>query len=1431
VISVPIPPNRSAADPAAGIKNVKGILVFADISGFTKISEKLGDLGKAGTEELTALLNRYFRAMLTIVREYRGDVAKFVGDALLLKFGPETDALSCARAMMDAMRGFRRIRTSAGVYSLSMKIVIARGAWKEFLVGDRRKSEMFMTGRLVKELARIEDSARSGAIVDFALPDDAGMMPAGRSPAEGKNGAAAVPRVEGNRTGEHRSIVALFVHLDGYGENDPDWEKLQSAFTDIIDIVDMHEGMIHDIDNVAAIGSRVLIIFGAPVTHGDDGKRAVLAGLQIRDQLSRYPGIRVKVGINQGFGFAGIVGNEWRRQYAVIGDAVNTAARLTGTAAWKQVAASENVNRITSQWVDYREIPALRVKGKKRPLKRFIPLRIKAGTAYRYNFVGRDQELRTILGAMELGRKIVTVTGEAGIGKSRLVDEAAGKLKARKYAILKGETDSIKPAYYLFTSLIGRAALIRDDDPSEVKKDKLFRHITGLKKRHRPELFKENLLRRLPLLGKMLFGLDYSDPLYEQLNPKLRRENLLDAIRYYIEYQSEPAAVIFDDLNLAKEEDRAALAYLIRVLITLSPKKIGFMLVQRPGAAPVPLDPGLEVKRLELGMMDGTGINRLVTEILGGLPMDPGLDNFIKNKAEGNPFFIEQFLLYLTEKGFIKVESGHWVKTAKFREEGASENVFSMIMARVDRLEESAKETLRVASVVGREFKEKLIERVMDRPVNVFLNRTTDERLTYLRDVTELDYVFSHVMIKDVVYDSILRQRRASIHRSVAEIMEDIYALKLSDFYGILAYHNSRAENWGKALEYSVRAGEKAKDEYANDEAVNYYKNALAILRRGPVMKKNRFQTGTISEALGDIYMLEGEYSTALGYFRALRQIAAGDRLLQARALRKTAQVMHHKGEYVRALGVLDQAARSVGSRTLGGEHEKAEIKVLRCRLYKIKGQIDRALREGREGLKIAERLAQARDRTRRSAAEGIKWANKIRVNGYNNLAKIFEDRGDYAKAIVHYRRSLEISEAIGDKPGMVVTVIGMGMVFFYQGDLTRAITSYQQGMKTAEAIGDKRGMGMAAGNLGIVYATQGDTLRAISQFRQYLVIAEQIGEKQGVARTLGNIGNVYYFQGECRKAFEHYKRSLAIYETTGEKQGIATACTNLGLVSYDLGEFDRAVEYYQRSLRISEGIGEKQGVATVCSNLGLIYYDRGDNDRAIRLYNRSLKINRVIGEKSGWAVCLGNIGMAHWAKGDYAKALDFLGKGLKIAEGIGFKNEISIIKWHMAMVHIDRGELELAEKNLLDAKAILETIDDRRTIVELLLTLADLSVKKDKKYRSAVKYARQALAIAQNLNAVSVIPDCLLTLGKLSGPTGSRRKAHGYFNRAIKINAALGKKRRLADTYAEYGRMLLSGSEPERAALCLAKARAIYREFNLDHKIKELKELARKKE
>ena len=579
---------------------------------------------------------------------------------------------------------------------------------------------------------------------------------------------------------------------------------------------------------------------------------------------------------------------------------------------------------------------------------------------------------------------------------------------------------------------------------------------------------------------------------------------------------------------------------------------------------------------------------------------------------------------------------------------------------------------------------------------------------------------------------------------------------------------------------------------------------------------QDRYRIGVIHEALGDIRLLRGEYGPALEHYRALYRTAASDRRERTRAQRKIALVFQHQGTYDRALRILDKAAVGLGTRHPDDRCEKAEIHVQRGRLLKIKGRISPAFREIRKGLAIARRLKASR------REKGAGSTAKVRIDGYNNLGKLYDEQGRYPAAIAAYQRSLSISEAIGDKPGSVVTSIGLGMVHFYRGESDRAIACYERAQKTAEAIGDKRGMGQATGNLGIIYATMGDNTRAIACLRKYLGIAEEIGDQQGVARTLGNIGNVYYYQGMGWKAVDNYERALAIYEQAGEKQGIATACTNLGLAYYDLGDFSRATVYYQRSLAICERIGEQQGIATVCSNLGLIHYDQGNYDRSLPLYLRSLRIHRVIGEKQGLSVCLDHMGMTYWAHGDPRRAYAYLIKGLAVAEEISFKNQVAVAKWHMGIVDIDQGRLDRAGSLLNEAREMLEAMDDRRSLADVHLTLARFFEHQDTDLAKAFEHVHQARRLTRTIGSVWGQFDCLAALARLHARRGSFAKARAYLRQALRAYTRLGKKRAIADALFDYGRILLVRSRRKAGQEMVRRAQAAYQDLNLEHMVKK---------
>jgi class 3 adenylate cyclase len=803
------------------VRKVSGTLLLSDISGFTSMSEALGEKGKEGTEELSYLLNSYFKGMLTAIRGYSGEVVKFCGDSLLIAFYEEASgevAQACARHMMKETGKFRSMKTCAGSFDISMKVVGKSGQWNETILGDDRRREHFLWGRIVRDLMSAENRAKSGEILvgqteeyqtirvsdgesrlQMSEKNSAKRAIRDQSATEtlrhrerkalrnqNKNNGTGIPNYELPTTnhelqtmnselpkkvlwrrvrsflpqgvaelvhkespGEHRAVTTVFLNFCGYDEESPEIESVQQLLKEVISVTERYGGTIHDVDSHSR-GSNVMILFGAPISHENDAERAVIASMEL-SRLSIAP-LKVRVGVCTGFVYAGIIGSDWRREYAVVGDSVNTAERLMETAEDEEAVISGTTCSLTLDKIEYKELESSRVKGKEQLLKRSIPLGIIEEKHFRFGFVGREKEMDGIMNAVAQGGKAIIIKGRAGIGKSRLLHEIRKRIEPT-HKVLLGSTDQLKGSLHFFTSMIAREADIRTDDPGNLRKEKLEKHIREIEKEGGQgappnngragtpvEIENGELYRRIPFLGAMLFGILYPDSLYDSAGVSLRFENLCDAIRYYIEYHAcaksesreardkiterdenrettveresgrqgeretgakvqdvpltttnsellsqrlislglrttnSKVVVMLDDFQWLKKDAVKIIEYVTRTLLTLSTERdrITFVFSGRPAPDTLdrlPLSEGIETFEFDLSPLPEESTAVLSSNILKNKPLPQDVAEIVFRRTQGNPFYLEQFLLDLIEKGLIRETEEKWVKTVGFREE------------------------------------------------------------------------------------------------------------------------------------------------------------------------------------------------------------------------------------------------------------------------------------------------------------------------------------------------------------------------------------------------------------------------------------------------------------------------------------------------------------------------------------------------------------------------------------------------------------------------------------------------------------------------------------------------------------------------------------------------------------------------------------------
>ncbi|MGC9367681.1 MAG: adenylate/guanylate cyclase domain-containing protein, partial [bacterium] len=851
-------------------KKNSGTLVLADISGFTRISEQLGNIGRSGTEELTLIMDKFFEDLLFIVRVNQGNVLKFIGDAILVEFDHPEKARACSSQMLDKVRQYKNLESSGLCFALGIKIVIGSGSWIEYILGNSSRAEFFQSGELLANLYLQEKIIEQDQIQEIILKPDITYNLDEVVKSQVLSPTSFLPDdlfdiLEKSSFGEHRPVSCLFVKVTGYDINKPDLALLDELFCQLNYICSNNKGSINVVDNLCADGFKVLIVFGAPKSYGNDTFRSVQSAWEIIQLNEKFSPLSLKISLNSGYVYAGMIGDDLRRHYTVIGDVVNSASRMVDSLENPGIVVSKNVFRMTSKYIDYESLPSIQLKGKQQKVERYTPVKIKEKISYQYDFIGRDKEMQIIINQITNKNSVIIITGEAGIGKTRLIDEIYKNLYSQNFNLISVKAEQLKPTYGIFADLIMEQANIERSDSDWLKKKKLNDFIEKNSSQNSVDL-----QYNLPILVKILFNLEYENSLFQQMTPEIRKENLLDGIKNFLKIIPKPALIVIDDLQYVKNEDFEALDFITRSLLRLSNENISFIFSTRPEQRQIEFDRKIEIKKINLKPLSHQHVERLILNILGGKPLDISLKDFILTKSGCNPLYLEQFLLYMLENNYIALKEQNWTKCYSFHEDKVPESLFSIILARIDKFQENIKEIIRLASVIGLEFKEEIIESILKKTVHVELESAENEGIIDIKNKLEMEYIFSHALIRDVIYESILNETRKLLHKMVGQIIEEKFKNDLSGYFSLLAYHFDYAEDNSKAAEYYVNAGQKAQQEYRNDEAIKYYRRVLELL---DIVKNKKFSEQYFEFLcinLLDIYILTGQIEEAMEFLNSV---------------------------------------------------------------------------------------------------------------------------------------------------------------------------------------------------------------------------------------------------------------------------------------------------------------------------------------------------------------------------------------------------------------------------------------------------------------------------------------------------------------------------------------------------------------------------------
>ncbi|MDQ3004032.1 MAG: AAA family ATPase [Chloroflexota bacterium] len=933
--------NRIVADPSPiespVTEEMPAAILFADISGFTPLTERLAEKGPTGVEALARILNEYFGELINIVHEYGGDIVKFAGDAAIAVWPivpdlPVSDDLINTGAASDPIRSgpanaitradqwqwtmrvaecALKIRERLTNYkaegtNLYLKLAISTGNITTAHVGGVfNRWEFLLTGLPLVELGIANNLAKAGEILvtpsawklirndsiaepmEFELKDaiaQGGRLNGLNKPSsifssnvtpiipDGSENSlrayipgAIINRLSAGQSGwiaELRRVTVLFINLPNLDQNTA-LEISQNIARLIQRSVYRYEGSINKI-NVDDKGITIVAALGLPpFAHEDDPARGVQAALMIRKELNGLK-VRSNIGITTGRIFCGSIGNDARREYTTIGNAVNLSARLMG-AAGNQFELIEKhgvpilCDRLTydgaKDVVEFESLSPQQVKGRMEAVEVFHPLDQKKSVIRpKTELIGRQEEKTLIANDLqELARgtahQTIILQGEAGIGKSRLFEDLARQAETLDVNMFSGGGDSIEKSnpYHAWRPIFNRILHVENISASVelTEEDQIALQNRVLKQLNEID---PDLARYAPLLDVVLPITIPENEFTSAMSGEIRGSNIREVLTRLLNYEARraPLLVVMEDLHWF---DSASWSLLVDVQQKVRP--ILLALNTRPLSDPVPLQfkqlqesAEARLVRLEAMMLDD--VEALVCQRLGVKSIPPMIGRLIREKSEGHPFFAEELAYAMREAGMLIIQDQECLINPRFVNFGdlsLPDTLQAAITNRIDSLDPSQQLTLKVASVIGRIFALRVLEAVhpieADKPsLPNYMETLTRLSLTLVEsEAPDLAYIFKHAVTQEVAYNLMLYSQRRQLHRAVAEWIEQSNEMNIESYYALLAYHWTQAAEATealqkdkavhKAVEYLEKAGEQAMQTFANQEAVQFFSQAL----------------------------------------------------------------------------------------------------------------------------------------------------------------------------------------------------------------------------------------------------------------------------------------------------------------------------------------------------------------------------------------------------------------------------------------------------------------------------------------------------------------------------------------------------------------------------------------------------------------------------
>ncbi len=1019
---------------------------------------------------------------------------------------------------------------------------------------------------------------------------------------------------------ERKCVTVMFSDLSGYTEMseklDPeDVKEITSrVFGEISKIVASYDGFIEKY-----AGDAVMAIFGVPQAHEDDPIRAIKAAREIHHTVDIHsPDIEEKIGqaiamhtgINTGLVVTGEV-NLDRGTHGVAGDTINLAARLSSLAKPGEILVNVDTCRQVEGHFECEFHEAATVKGKAEPVEvhkvlseREAPVTIRRLSGVRADLVGRSVEMAELSEAVEKLKQgkggIFSISGAAGTGKSRLVEEFKASLDLEKAQWIEchAYAYSQEIPYFPLVDLLNRLLKIDEKDPLSTVREKIENRLTELVG-NRDEI--------IPYIGG-LYSLSY--PQTEDASPEFWKTRLQEAIQAILSKLAEKAPTVFfiEDLHWA---DPSFVELLRRACVEMRTPAL-LLCAYRPTFT---LFTGHQLnsigdtyQEIKLENLSLTTAQHMLASLLKSESIPPDLKRWVNSKAEGNPFYLEELINSLIETETLISENNHWQLARPLTEADIPSSLHALISGRLDRLEKKTKRILQEASVIGRDFLYEILKRITDLAERIDGELQQLERLDLIRTRSlqpEIEYMFKHALTQEVVYNSLLKKERRGIHEQIAYVIETVFKDRLTEFNETLAYHFARGKSTAKAVDYLIKAGEKSLTRYAVEEAHEYFKKAYGLLMsKEKVSEEEKVILIDLLNSWGYAFYYLGEFNQFIDIFRTHMDLAD--------SLQDTSKV----GMFYAWFGVAHcMAGKTKASYDylrkgliLGETTGNQKVVGYACTWLTFAcgeiGLFDEGMGYGERAQKIAASFPSDPYLFFKSLG-GICWIyffkgeprkifdNAKRLIEYgerkaNNRSKLFGYwwkssahwlTGDMKSAQINSEKAIDI--ALDPHYGEIAKV-AVGMAYFSGGRLDEAESVFQSGLDFCE----KRGVGICSE---IYKLFLGPILIVKGQMQQGTELLEKTRKSMKI-----NHRQVFYALSD------YIWGEVYLQIATGPKPSLPIIAKNIGFLVKNVPfAAKKAEEHFNKAIELFKSFGVKSHLGQTYLSLGNLYKATKRTDQA----------------------------------------------------------------------------------------------------------------------------------------------------------------------------------------------------------------------------------------